>query len=245
MNDVIKTIINHRSVRNYKPDPIDEHQLELILKSAQMAPSSVNGQQMSIIVIKDQDTKDTMAKIAGNQAYVAQAPVFLIFCLDYYRAKLAGEQHDVGIKIVDDLDATVIGAMDVGLAMQNAIVAAESFDLGTVPIGGIRNDSLAIAKLCNLPDYVFPLCGLVIGHPEDPSAIKPRLPKESVIFDHHYNHDLKPLIEEYDNTMSDYMKKRTNGLSDRNWSSTIAGYYQNRSSRSTKQDMKQKGFKNE
>jgi FMN reductase [NAD(P)H] len=245
MNDVIKTMLNHRSIRSYKSDMIKEEDLDLILKCAQAAPSSINGQQMSIILIKDQEMKQKMSEIAGGQPYVAQAPVFMVFCADFYRAKLAAEKNGVDFKIINNLEATLVGSVDVGLAMQNAAIAAESLGLGIVNIGGIRSNTLEVARLLNLPEYVFPICGLVVGYPNDPSATKPRLPKEAVIFEESYNHNLKSLIEGYDEQMSEYMSNRTNGKSNRNWSEGISNFYRHDSSRSIKKDMAEKGFKNE
>ena len=50
-----------------------------------------------------------------------------------------------------------MGAHDVGIAMENAVVAAESMGLGTCCIGGIRQASLSFVKELNLPKYVFPV----------------------------------------------------------------------------------------
>jgi len=151
----------------------------------------------------------------------------------------------VSFEVVNSLEATLIGSIDVGLAMGNAIAAAESLGLGTVPIGGIRIHTLKVSEILNLPQYVYPLCGLVIGHPADPSAKKPRLPKEAVVFEETYNDQLKDYINRYDDEMSRYMHERTNGQSDRNWSMGVSQFYKNKSSRNVHEDMEKKGFKNE
>ena len=245
MNETIKTILNHRSVRSYKPDPISDEKLDLIIQCAQMAPSSVNGQQMSIIVVKDEKRKEELMKLSSNQSFIMEAPVFLIFCADFYRAHLACEKYGKPLKNTDSLESTLVGAVDVGLSMQNAITAAESLGLGTCPIGGIRNNPLEISELLNLPEYVFPICGLVVGYPEEVPGQKPRLPKDAVAFDETYNPDIKHLIDQYDETMSDYMNNRTNGESQRNWSVKIAERYSVTSHRNIKPAMAKKGFKNE
>lgn len=245
MNETIKTILNHRSVRSYKPDPIQDNQLDLILQSTQMAPSSINGQQMSIIVIKDQNRKEQLAKLSGNQRFIAEAPVFLVFCSDFYRAHLACEKNGTTLKVTDSLESTLIGSIDVGLAMQNAINAAESLGLGTVPIGSIRNHPEEVSRLLGLPEFVFPMCGLVIGRPNDIPNRKPRLPRKAVIFEEQYDPNIRELIDQYDETMRQYMLDRTKGESDRNWSVNIAQKYGQSSTRDIRPAMAKKGYHNQ
>lgn len=91
----------------------------------------------------------------------------MIFCLDFYRAKLAADKNNVELKITDSVESLLIGSTDVGIALGNAIAAAESFGLGTVPIGGIRRNPQDVIELLGLPEYVFPIAGLVVGHPNE------------------------------------------------------------------------------
>lgn len=244
MNQTIETILKHRSIRDYLPTPLTDEELDLILKCAQQAPSSINGQQMSIIVVKDPDRRKKMMELCGNQAFIAQAPVFFVFCQDFYRASLACKKQGVDIKAVEKLDASLVGAIDVGLAMMNAINAAESLGLGTVPIGGIRSNPEAVCELLGLPEYVFPLCGLVIGHPRDYSDLKPRLPRQAVVFNETYDQNIQDAIDEYDEIMKAYMIKRTHGASDRNWTQGVANFYKNDNRRDIRTAMEKQGFKN-
>ena len=52
MNKVIEQLQNRRSVRNFTGEKVKDEDLELILRTAQRAPSSVNGQQISLIVTR-------------------------------------------------------------------------------------------------------------------------------------------------------------------------------------------------
>lgn len=245
MNDVIKTILNHRSIRRYKSDPIPDEILDTMIQCAQMAPSSINGQQVSIVIVKDQMRKEQLMRLSSNQAFIAEAPVFLIFCADFYRAHLACKKYGKTLLATDSLDSTLVGAIDVGLAMQNAITAAESLGLGTCPIGGVRRNPSEISRLLNLPDYVFPLCGLVVGYPNEDPEIKPRLPKDAVAFEETYNPDIAPLIDRYDETMKNYMLRRTGGQNASGWSSKIAARYSQPTDRHIRVKMAKKGFKND
>jgi len=225
MNETLKTLTHHRSIRSYTDQPVTDEQLDAIVHAAQSAPSSINGQQVSIVCVQDQVNRQRIAELAGGQPWIAQAPVFLLFCADFHRAHLAAQMHGRELAITESVEALIVGACDVGLAMSNAIAAAESLGLGIVPIGGVRNQPLALVEMLELPRYVFPICGLVVGHPASYAAIKPRLPRAAVFHREKYQPDLQPLIDEYDPLLATFMDRVTQGRLTKNWSQTVAEFY--------------------
>lgn len=222
---MIEQLLNHRSVRKYTAQPIEEAVLTKILVATQTAPSWCNGQQYSIIQVTDPSTRNELAALAGNQSYVSEAPVFLVFCADFYRSKLACELEGKPFEVTNS-DYLLVGATDVGIALGQAVVAAESLGLGTVAIGGVRKDGPRVTELLGLPEYVIPISGLCIGYPAETPDIKPRLPKEAVVHENTYNTDLQPQLEAYNETFATYMKTR-NPKSTATWTSGIANFYTN------------------
>ncbi len=225
MNKTIQTILNHRSIRSYNNIPLSDQDLMTIIKCAQAGPNSINGQQFSVIVIKSPETRSKLASLCGDQEYIATAPVFLLFVADYFKANIAAKKNDKALKIVEDIESLLVSSVDIGIALGNAITAAESLGLGIVPIGGVRKNPDEIITLLNLPEFVFPIAGLCIGYTDDHSAQKPRMPIEAFMHLETYNSTLQNTIDEYDEVMSDYMNERTQGKSKRNWSSSISGIY--------------------
>ncbi|MCK8058560.1 MULTISPECIES: NADPH-dependent oxidoreductase [unclassified Fusibacter] len=227
MNSTINSILNHRSIRSYTDKEISVEELDAILACAQAAPSSINGQQMSVVVVKDQATKDKIAEFAGGQPWISQAPVFLLFVADFYRAKLAGDKIGQPLVIAGNMEGTLVGSIDTGLAMGNTIAAAESLGLGTVCIGGIRNNPQGMIDLLGLPEYVYPLVGLCVGHPNTETLPdkKPRFEKDAVIHIEKYNTDLKKHIDTYDETIKKYMAARGQGQNIHDWSGAIGNTY--------------------
>lgn len=225
MNTTIESILNHRSIRSFTNQPIDKDQMEAILKTTQAGPSSINGQQMSVIVVTDQETKDKIAEYAGGQTWISQAPVFLLFVSDFYRAQLAAEKNNKELVIASNMEGTLVGSIDVGIALGQTIAVAESLGLGTVCIGGIRKNPEGMIELLDLPDYVYPMVGLCIGHPkvEDIPAQKPRLPRQAVVHEGKYNHDIQIYLDQYDETITSYMKARGGDV--HNWSGFISSIY--------------------
>lgn len=225
MNSVLETLNDHRSIRQYTNEPVSEEQLTAIIDAVQAAPSSINGQQVTVITVQNPETKKKVADLTGGQAWIEQAPVFLLFCADFNRAKIATELTGTDLKVTDGAEAVLVGATDVGIAVGTATAAAESMGLGTVPIGAVRGRTDEMIELFDIPEYVFPVCGLVVGHPADRSAKKPRFPQEAVRHAEKYNNNLKGFVQQYDEQISAYMTNRTNGKETRTWSETISSLY--------------------
>ncbi|MDT2277502.1 nitroreductase family protein [Paenibacillus larvae] len=79
MNETLKTLNEHRSIRNYLDKPVAPEQLDAIIQAVQAAPTSINGQQVTVISVQDSATKKKISELVGNQVWVDQAPVFLLF----------------------------------------------------------------------------------------------------------------------------------------------------------------------
>ena len=225
MNDVIRTIQNHRSHRSYLPKEVDELMLEQIIQSVQAAPSWINGQQVSVIAIKDRERKKKLAALSGNQKYIEEAPVFLVFCLDFYRTYLASQMENTPFEVSDNIDTLLVGSTDVGIALGTAVIAAESLGLGTVPIGGIRRNLEEVITELNLPPYVLPISGLCVGYPDGDPGLKPRLPQEAVYHEEIYQQDLKPALENYNTTYQAYLEERSSGKQSGTWTKAVASFY--------------------
>lgn len=244
-NEVVKTMMSHRSIRKYSDQPVSDDDLDTIIRSAQAAPSWVNGQHVTIISIKDPERRKKMAELAGNQKYIMEAPLFLVFCADFHRIKVACEMEGTEFKAAVNPDLVVVGAVDVGISLSNAITAAESLGLGTVPIGGIRRSPLEFIELLNLPEYVIPVSGLCIGYPSEIPDMVPRLPKAAIFYEDQYNENIHEDIKEFNDTHSEATKGRASGGS--TWTQRMANFYKdpfyiNDSYKDVGKMLKQQGF---
>lgn len=225
MNKTIDIIKDHRSIRDYKSDKIDQSMINEIVLAAQSMPSSINGQQTSIIVIQDTSTKAKIAEYAGGQTWIDQAPVFLLFVTDFYKTNIAAIKNGETQKIQESIESTLVGAVDVGLGMGAAIIAAESLGLGIVPIGGIRREPQKMIDLLELPEFTFPVAGLAIGHPNSRSGKKPRLPLSTFSHNEKYHTEhLEEEIKTYDVLMETYLKD-INRSQELNWSALTSSVY--------------------
>ncbi|GEP63514.1 NADPH-dependent oxidoreductase [Clostridium beijerinckii] len=243
MNNTIENIKNHRSIRQYLDKDISDEIIDEIIKAAQAMPNSINGQQTTVIAIRDKSKKEKLAELVGNQEYVAKAPVFLVFVMDFYRTYLAGEKTGSKQIIHEDIESALVGAVDSGITLGAAIIAAESLGLGTVPIGGIRKNPEEVIELLDLPKYTFPLVGLAIGYPSDESHTKPRIPFESFRHNDTYNKEaIENSIDSYDEEMEAYLKDIGRYDKEKNWSTLTSSVYQNIYYPKVKDAMKKQGF---
>lgn len=228
MNEVIKSLLAHRSFRSYEDREVDEGQLDQIIQAVQASPSWINGQQYSVIAVKDKERKRKLAELCGKQKHIEEASVFLIFCADFYRTYLASEMEGTTIDITENIDTLIVGTTDVGIALGTAVAAAESLGLGTVPIGGIRRHALEVIDFLDLPEYVIPVSGLCIGHPGVDPGQKPRLPKAAVYHKERYNRELAPLLEAYNETYSRYLQERSNNSRASTWTQLVSSFFSRR-----------------
>lgn len=240
MNTVIETLKSHRSFRQYLDKDIPNKIVDTLVEATQAAPSWVNGQQVSIILIKDKEKKQNLAELCGNQKWITEAPIFFVFCADFYRAKLASEMENTSFDAAEQSDVLLVGATDVGISLANMITAAESLGLGTVPIGGIRRNVSDVIDLLQLPEYVIPISGLCVGYPANDPGKKPRLPKESVLHLEKYNKDQIELLNAYNQTFKDYLKQR--GDQEANWTKRMANFYSKPYYPSIGKVLKKQGF---
>lgn len=245
MNETIRIMKNHRCIRDYLTKKIPDAIVDELVAAAQAAPSSINSQEISLIVVRERARRERFAEIAGGQPWIAQAPLFIVFVADLYKAKLAADKVGKPLVISDSIEATIAVSIDAGLCMANVITAAESLGLGIVPIGGIRANPQEVIELLELPEYTYPINGLAIGYPADRSRQKPRMPVRAFRHDECYDRERLPeLIDAYDREMQRYL--RTIGRQDieGDWSNNTMNYYSRVYFPNVYQTMQAQGFKN-
>ncbi|HMK77143.1 MAG TPA: nitroreductase family protein [Thermodesulfobacteriota bacterium] len=152
MNEVLKAIRNRRTVRRFKPNPVDEKMLQMILEAGRWAPSFSNLQPWRFIVVRDLGLKIALDKAARESVLhlgINEAPVVILVCVD---------------RRIDPLHAIEAGAA----ATQNMTLAAHSLGLGAGWIGiwGTETET-SIQKLLKLPETVRVVSLLPIGIPDE------------------------------------------------------------------------------
>ncbi|MGJ9458607.1 oxygen-insensitive NADPH nitroreductase [Oceanobacillus sp. CF4.6] len=220
MNQVIQTLLNHRSIRKFTDRKLSQEQIHTIVKSAQQASTSSNVMAYSIIGVTDQNLKNELYKVSGH-THVKNNAHMLLFCGDLHRInQLANtEEKQYMESNLESTEQLIVATIDAALAAQNATIAAESMGLGICYIGSLRNDINRVNELLELPGHVIPLFGLVIGYPDHNPEIKPRLPIDSIYHENKYKPfaEQEQFIEAYDNEMRSYYGNRSSNTKVDTW----------------------------
>ncbi len=225
-NEVLASLLTHRSVRDYTSEPVSDAVLAVLVAAAQSAATSSNLQLWSVISVRDLARKAALSEVGGGQRHIAQCPLFLAWIADHHRIASIARDQGVVPQALDQLEMLVMAIVDASLAAQNAVVAAESLGLGTVYIGGLRNDPRRVAEILELPAQAFAVFGLCVGWPTTPitAEVKPRLPQSAVLHPETYAaHAVTPAeLQQYDRLMARFYAQ--NGMSTNGgWTGHSAG----------------------
>ena len=181
-NATLELIHRHGSVRAYRPDPVAVETVETIVAAAQRTSTSSNLQLWSVVAVTEEQRRAQLAALCGDQAHIAQAPLFLAWCADLARLDRACALRGY-TQVTDYVENFLVAAVDAAIAAQTAALAAESLGLGICYIGGIRNNPAQVIELLDLPRLTFPITGMTVGWPAmlRKPPIRPRLPRRAML----------------------------------------------------------------
>jgi nitroreductase len=185
---VFDTIHHHRSIRQYKPDPVPPDVLAEILEAGLRASSSGNMQTYSIIVTRDKTLREQLYTAHMEQSMVLDAPLFLTFCADFHRMRRWLRISDAPDDSFGNLMGFMVAAIDAILVSQNVALAAESRGLGICYLGSTLAHCDQIGRILCLPENVVPVVGFSLGYPAEDPAPRDRLPLAGLVH-HETYHD--------------------------------------------------------
>jgi nitroreductase len=208
---VYELIMKRRSVRNFEDKEIPEDVIGQLLDAANNAPSGGNIQPISVIVVQKAEARDKLAKMVGDQPWVKNAPLSMIFCIDFFRIKTWASMFDTDYTGEKALLSFLIAYADLMCSAQNVVILAQSRGLGSVYIGTIL-DVIDKARECfSIPKYVLPMMVLSIGYPRTIPKNIPKLKREIIAHRESYrtmsDHEIKQAFEEKYGSFDDNLKK--------------------------------------
>ncbi|HMA69494.1 MAG TPA: nitroreductase family protein, partial [Candidatus Mcinerneyibacterium sp.] len=121
MNETIKVLKNHKTIRKYKNKDVSRKKIETIVRAGQQAPFV--SQLYSVLYTKK-----------GKIPF--EANTYFIICVDFYKMKKIMEERNWE-PVTNDLSILIFGIQDAAYMAQNMVVAAESMNLGTCFLGGV------------------------------------------------------------------------------------------------------------
>lgn len=148
-NDTIDQLLEHRSVRAFTDQPLPEGTLETLVAAAQSASTSSNLQVWSVVAVQEGDRKGRLSALAGNQPYIHQAPLFLVWLADLSRVSRIADQHGVELEALPYLESLLLGTIDAALAAQNAVVRWSRLGLEACTSAVFVTTSKPLPRNCN------------------------------------------------------------------------------------------------
>ncbi len=210
-NPVVDCLLQHRSIRRFKKQPLEPATLDLLLQAGVRAPTAGNLQQYSLIVVDDPEKKRAL----WNTSLV-DTPTIIISVVDQYRMKRWVELNGAPFYFDQPINL-FIGYWDAIVALHNVEVAAEGMGLGTVYVGMVL--SMDLGAVLGTPEYVFPAGMLLVGYPKEAPELRPRLPLEAVVHRNGYHvltdGELRALFAERDREWEEMPQARRQRLEER------------------------------
>lgn len=204
--NVSDAILKRASIRKWKPTPVEKEKIEKVLEAGRRAPSWGNSQPWRFIVVEDKTKKEELAKAAGGQPVVSNAPVVIVCCgsIDDFSRKMQRQSlkqlMEVGalawtddildnVVLESDLFApyrlgeqvmTIKASEQIMIAIAYMTLEAVNQGLGTCWVGAMSaKDS---HQVMNLPDNLFVHDLLPLGYPDEDPEPRPRKPVEKIAF---------------------------------------------------------------
>lgn len=207
--DLIEAIKNRKSIRKFTDESIKKEDLEEIIEVARRAPSSVNGQQISLVYTTDKNIIEKIAHLSGGQAQIRDCSCFITLIGDYYRDKVYLES--VGKELTDDIQRLrEVVMVDAGIMALTINYVAMAKGYGCTIIGGVKENPEQIAELLNLPKNTIVALGITIGVPTKESlegTLKPRIKKEAFAMKDKYNKEVQVnAVKDYEKVLDKWFK---------------------------------------
>ena len=227
MNQTLELIKNRKSVRIYTEQPISAEDKRIILDAAIQAPSAGNMTMFTILDITDPEMKAKLSESCDHQAFIANAPMVLVFCADVKRWMDVFKKYVGEVRNPAEGDL-LLAQQDTLIAAQNAAVAAEALGIGTCYIGDIIENFEYHRELLNLPNYVVPTGMLCFGYPTQQQIDRPKPPRftiESIVHENGYDqekNDMAEMLKERHNFTEEALADWVQRFCKRKWNSDFS-----------------------
>ncbi|MBN2416439.1 nitroreductase family protein [bacterium] len=164
--NLFEVIAARRSIRKYKPDPVDDHALGHVLEAARLAPSANNRQDWRFVVVTDEHRRRRLATAANNQAFVAGAPVVIACC---------SVEPEYIMRC-----GMPTAPIDLAIAIDHMTLAAAALGLGSCWIGSFYPDQ--VREILDIPESVGVVELLTLGYPDEDPPARPRKALSEIVY---------------------------------------------------------------
>lgn len=151
---MLEILKSRRSIRKYKDTPIEKDKIDKIIKSALLAPSSMNKKPVELIVVNEKSTLEKLEKCKNM-------------------GTLALKTSPVAIVVIGDSLTSDVWIEDASIVSTLIQLEAESLGLGSCWIqirnrqGENDNSEKEVRNVLNIPDNYGVLSIITLGYKDE------------------------------------------------------------------------------
>jgi nitroreductase len=167
MKDTFSVIHSRKSVRNFTGSPVSKADLNKIIRAGMAAPTAVNMQPWSFVVVTDRKKLDELAAGLPYAKMLFKAGAAIIVCTEPDKAYEKNKD---------------LAVIDASLAGENILLAIEALGLGGVWTAAYPYaDRMKHARtVLGIPQEVIPLNVIPVGVPTGVDEPKDKYKKEKI-----------------------------------------------------------------
>jgi nitroreductase len=143
----IDKVLERRSIRRYKKEPVPDGIKAKILEAGHRAPSAANIQPWHFIICDEQSVKDKLSK--ERWSGLIKGCSFAV----------------IGVSLPTNETSKKFGVIDTTIALQNMVIAAEVQGVGSCWVGDFKEDQLK--KNFGIPEGATVVCVVAFGLPDE------------------------------------------------------------------------------
>jgi len=170
--NVLQAVRQRRSIRTYRSDPIPDKVVDRLVQSLRWAPSSGNLQCRKFYFVFNKKLRRSLARIALNQTFIADAPLTVVACADH---RIEKEYGQAGVDL--------FCLLDVAASIQNLGLVAHEEGLGSCWVGAFEEQ--AVRDLLEIPKYLRPVSLVSVGYPDEEPDAPPRFARRRTVIEVH------------------------------------------------------------
>lgn len=166
--EFLEAIRSRRSIRKYRPDRLENGDLEKLLEAARLAPSAKNLQPYKFILVDDKTIISGLVEACRNQTFIGEAPLVAVACVNPAEAygTLGGHENSAYV--------------DAAIAMEHLVLAATALGLGTCWVGAFSEEK--VREVLDVPGDWRVVALTPIGKPAENPSTRPKKSKGELFF---------------------------------------------------------------
>jgi nitroreductase len=165
--DTFSVIHSRKSVKSFTGAAVSKEDLDKILRAGMAAPTAVNKQPWSFVVVTDRKVLDALSAGLPNARGIDKAAAVIVVCAEPEKANL--QSRDFAI-------------IDASLASENILLATEALGLGGHWTASFPyEDKMKLVRsVLGIPATIIPLNVILVGVPTGADKPKDKFQKDKI-----------------------------------------------------------------